>query len=128
MDTDIITNQYIFHTHDKKCMAALEYVIYKYHTYPWFNSALRKTVTDVFIQPGNDNDSSFTIRKTFNKKTGKIIDLQYIGKKHYIVENIESYFNYFAYNKQYLYLFIISVICILIFLKIYIYIYVSNLI
>lgn len=110
---------YIFTDFEKACIAAIEYVISKYGENIWFNAALHKTVTNVYVKSRNDICTfPFTIIKTekFTNEGKNIINLTYKGS-HYIINQMEKYNNY--YNKSYTIFQTIGFICIL---NIFIYI------
>ena len=83
------TTTYVFHNVDKACVAAIEYVIFKYGDNLWFNAALNNVVTDTLIKSYTDLCTiPFIIIRTENDKT----QLSYKGY-HYIITQIEKYNN-----------------------------------
>ena len=97
MNNNIKTTNYIFNDIDTSCIAAIEYVIYKYENEEWFNAALNKVVTDVYTKTGkNICHIPFIITKKECLKTKKVI-LTHKGY-HYIICQINKYAK--QYNKN----------------------------
>ena len=83
---------YIFNDVDISCVAAIEYVIYKYGNENWFNAALNKVVTDIYSKNIKDIcHTPFIIIKQF-LKSKEMISLTYLGY-HYIIYQTERYAN-----------------------------------
>lgn len=82
---------YIFYDIDFSCIAAIEYVIYKYGNEKWFNAALNKVVTDMYLKNSQEIcQPPLVIRK---KKDKKEFLLEHKGGLHYIICQMEKYKN-----------------------------------
>ena len=122
------TSTYIFYDVDKACVAAIEYVIFKYGGKIWFNAALNKVVTDTVVKSHDELCTiPFTIIKKENKET-KEIQLSYKGY-HYIIHQIRRYDNITNINNInsliYKYILISSSFIIMLLIIIVIFIFVS---
>ena len=125
-------NIYVFYDTDKTCIAAIEQVIRKYKNKKWFNAALKKVVTDSYLQI-HDNICKipfFIIKYKNNKGDDKLIPMGY----HYIIDKIEKYNNKYEYNEKgwifnkYILSIIIIILIIIIFNIFIIYKFHSNII
>ena len=89
---------YYFYDIDTSCIAAIEYVIYKYGNHIWFNAALKKVITDIYSKQRKDICSiPFTIIRRKYKTKDKEDKLKHKGY-HYIIYKIKQYHN--KYNKN----------------------------
>lgn len=90
---------YVFTDVDLSCVAAIEYVIYKYGTEEWFNAALNKVVMDIYTKTRKEIcHIPFIITKKEFTKSREIL-LTYKGF-HYIICQIEKYKNTFGGNSN----------------------------
>ena len=90
---------YVFTDIDLSCVAAIEYVIYKYGTEEWFNAALNKVVMDIYAKTRKEicHIPFLIIKKKLIES--KEILLTHKGF-HYIIYQIEKYKNKFGNNNN----------------------------
>ena len=90
-NTKEITTTFVFNDVDIACIAAIEYVIYLYGNKLWFNAALNKIVTDIYLKTDKEIcHIPFIILKVGGEKP-----LLFYKSYHYIIYQIEKY------NKKY---------------------------
>ena len=80
---------YIFNDIDTSCIAAIEYVIYKYKDKEWFNAALYKVVTDIYKKNRKDicQLPLYIIKLFLENEKILLVHRGY----HYIIHQIEIY-------------------------------------
>ena len=91
---------YVFNNIDMSCLAAIEYVSYKYGNEEWFNAALTKVVTDTYSNSkSNVCNLPFIFKKINEKDNDKVLSLKYKGH-HSIIDRIEKYNDKYSNNNN----------------------------